>query len=264
MDRILLFGGMCMLYQSQHFGISEYFCKETGTDFSFPVHMHHSFEFITILEGKMEVTVADKTYELTRGEGVLVFPEQIHSLKSTQCKHMLIIFSPDFVSAYYSRHSLEIPCNNKMDLPAYLEAQMCELNKDSSVIKIKAALYSICSILDEHTEYVKKRNAENSLLRAMFDFVEKNYDKDCTLHALSNALGYNDAYLSRYFGEATNMSFISYVNQYKVGKTCYILRNTDKTVLECAYESGYNTLRSFNRNFKDIIGLNPKEYRLQK
>lgn len=253
-----------MFYQNQHFGISEYLCKESGTDFSFPVHLHHSFEFITVLEGEMTVTIGDTAYELTQGEGVLIFPEQMHSLKSVQCKHMLIIFSPDLVSAYYSKHSLEIPLNNKIEVPAYLESQMCELDEDSSVIKIKGFLYSVCSILEEKTEYVKRINAENNLLRAIFEFVEKNYDKECPLRALGGTLGYNEAYLSRYFGEVTNMSFTAYVNQYKIGKACYILRNTGKTVLECAFESGYNTLRSFNRNFKAIIGLSPKEYRTTK
>lgn len=81
---------------------------------------------------------------------------------------------------------------------------------------------------------------------------------------MSNELGYNSAYLSRYFGEVANMSYTSYVNRYKVSKACYILKNTDKTVLECAYECGYNSLRNFNRNFKSIIGLSPKEYRMKK
>ena len=177
---------------------------------------------------------------------------------------MLIIFSPDLVSTYYSKLSSKLPLNNKIKFPSYLEGQLRELSKDSSVIKIKAILYSICTLLDEGTEYVEKKNSESSLVFSMFNFVESNYDKECTLSAMSNALGYNEAYLSRCFGEATNMSFITYVNHYKIGKACYILRNINKSILECAYESGYNTLRSFNRNFKDIIGLSPKEYRSKK
>lgn len=250
-----------MIYQNQHFGISEYFCKETGTDFCFPHHMHHSFEFITVIEGKMTVTIADSTYDLTQGEGALIFPEQIHSLESLECKHMLVIFSPDIVSAYYTRHLLEIPCDNKINLPAHLEDQIGELDQDSSIIKIKAALYSLCATLDEQTKYIKKKNTQDGLLRKMFDLVEENYDKECNLSTVSNALGYNSSYLSRYFAETTKISFLSYVNRYRVSKACYALRNTDKTALECAYECGYGSLRSFNRNFKAIVGMTPREYR---
>lgn len=95
----------------------------------------------------------------------------------------------------------------------------------------------------------------------MFDLVEENYDKECNLSTVSNALGYNSSYLSRYFAETTKISFLSYVNRYRVSKACYALRNTDKTALECAYECGYGSLRSFNRNFKAIVGMTPREYR---
>jgi AraC-like DNA-binding protein len=260
-DIILLLEKIEMFYQSQHFGISEYFCKECGTDFSFPYHMHHSFEFISVLEGEMTVTVEDVSYELKAGEGVLIFPEQIHSLESTRSKHMLIIFSPDIVSAYYTKHSPEIPCNSKISVPEYLNDRLEELNGDSSIIKIKAVLYLLCSLLDENTKYIKKKNVKGDLLREVFDFVENNYDKECDLVRVSRELGYNSAYLSRFFSETTKTSFISYVNRYRISKACYALRNTNKTVLECAYECGFHSLRSFNRNFKSTVGVSPKEYR---
>ena len=59
-----------MFYQPQHFGLSEYFHKEVGENFSFPTHIHHSFEFITILEGSMAVCVGNDKYELKKGEGI--------------------------------------------------------------------------------------------------------------------------------------------------------------------------------------------------
>ena len=59
-DRICLLGDF-MLYQFQHFGISEYFCKEYGENFNYPIHLHQSFEFIVVLDGEMKITVDSKT-----------------------------------------------------------------------------------------------------------------------------------------------------------------------------------------------------------
>ena len=250
-----------MLYQDNHFGISEYFCKETGENFSFPMHMHHSFELITVLEGDMEVSIENCRYELKKGEGVLVFPEQIHSLKSTASKHLLVIFSPDTVSTYYSSHLTEIPKNSKIAIPPYLMDPLQGLDAGSSVVRRKAILYSMCAMLEEDAEYLKKKNDDYGLLYSIFDFVEKNYANECSLHAMSLALGYNSAYVSHYFKEITAMSFVGYLNRCRISKACYSLRNTNKSILECAYESGYSSLRSFNRNFKSIIGSTPKEYR---
>ena len=250
-----------MFYQNQHFGISEYFCKETGENFSFPSHMHHSFEFIVILEGKMSVTVAETDYELSSGEGVLIFPEQIHSLKSEKSKHSLVIFSSDIVNAYSRKYSSKLPVENKINIPDYLISQFLDINEASSVIKKKAILYGICSLFDENAEYVEKCVGEQGLLHDIFDFVENNYDKEYNLNALGHTLGYNGAYLSRYFKEATGICYTSYVNRFKINKACYLLKNTNKTILECACDCGYASLRNFNRNFKSIIGESPKEYR---
>ena len=250
-----------MLYQNQHFGISEYFCKESGENLEFPPHMHHSFEFITILEGQISVTVEDKEFLLVEGDSALIFPEQVHAMRSEKSKHSLVIFSPDIVSAYSKRHSGEIPTDIKLKASEYVISEFLALDENSSVFKIKSILYGVCAAFDENAEFKKKKSDENGLLKRVFEFVENNYDKQCDLKTLGNALGYNGTYLSRFFHDVTNISYTSYVNRYKIGKACYLLKNTDKTVLECAYECGYLSIRNFNRNFKSVVGNSPKEYR---
>ena len=253
-----------MFYQYQHFGISEYFHRESGKNFSFPMHIHHSFEFITILEGCMTVYAGNQRYELKKGEGIFIFPEQLHSLESTSSEHILFIFSADIVSAFYSKHSLELPKNAKLSVSPHLISELAKLDSQSSIIKLKGTLYSLCAMLDENTEYVKRKALQNGLLNSIFDFVENNFDKSCSLDELGNALGYNRSYLSRYFCEATGMSFVSFVNQYRISRACHTLKNSTKSILECACDCGYASLRSFNRNFKLYVGVSPKDYRKSK
>lgn len=251
-----------MIYQYQHFGVSEYFRKEKGRDFNFPKHIHRSFEFITVLSGSMTVTVGDREYILEKNEGVLIFPDQIHSLRSTKSEHMLIIFSPDIVRAYYSKHVGDSPIQNKFSVPPYIVSQMEKLEHGGSVIKMKAVLYSICDLLDEATEYVRKKSTDAKLLYSIFEFVDSNFEsRECTLEQLSEALGYNDTYISRFFSETTQMSFVEFVNRCKISKACYLLSNTNKPILECSYDCGYRSLRTFNRNFKLYTGITPSEYR---
>ena len=250
-----------MFYQAQHFGSSEYFFKDVGKDVSFPLHMHFSFEFIMVLEGNMTVQIGNDVYDLIEGEGVVIFPEQLHSLKSTQSKHLLIIFSADMVNAYYSRYLSEIPKNSRIRIPPYLLSLLSEIEKSSPMVKIKAVLYLICSILDESGEYISRNAVENNLLYTIFEFVEKNLEKDCSLEVLSQATGYNRSYLSRYFSKATGMSYVSFVNQRRISKACYMLKNSPKAVIECAYDCGYRSLRSFNRSFKTYTGTSPRAYR---
>lgn len=228
------------------------------------MHTHHSFEFIMITEGSMTVSAGNDKYELTTGEGILIFPEQLHSLESTESEHTLVIFSADIVSAFYSKHSSEIPKCAKLKIPSYLMFEISKLDGQPSIIRLKGVLYSLCAFFDEKTEYVKKNTLEKGLLQSIFAFVEKNFDKGCTLDDLSNTIGYNRSYLSRYFSEHTGMSFVSFVNQYRISRACHMLKSSGKTVLECAYDCGYTSLRSFNRNFKLYTDVSPKIYRKDK
>ena len=250
-----------MFYQFQHYGLSEYFCKEYGKNFSFPTHLHQSFEFITILAGEMIVTVSNKEYILTKGESLLIFPHQPHSLQSSCCEHMLCIFSPEILKAFSTKITKKLPENNKFAPQQHIVTSVDKLSSDSSLIKKKGVLYSLCAEFDDNAKYIETNQIDTKLLYKIFDFVELNYKEDCSLSQLSKQYTYDYHYLSRYFKNSVGISFNHYVNQYRINNACYLLKNSNYSILECALESGYISLRSFNRNFKSIIGVTPKEYK---
>ena len=260
MDKICHVGDF-MFYQFQHFGISEYFCKEYGKNFNFPTHLHNSFELITVTEGEMYITVDDKTYALKTGDAVLVFPHQLHSISSETSRHMLCIFSPELVKAYASKVVNRKPVHNMVNLDKYLVNTLDNLLDSSSTFKKKGILYSICAEFDKSAQYTKRLSYEESLLQNIFEFVEKNYSGNCELQDLAQKTGYSYSYLSRCFKKITGISFNTYVNRYRISNACYMLNNSNCSILQCALESGYKSIRSFNRNFLSVVSATPKEYR---
>jgi len=132
-----------MFYEFKHPGLFEYFCKETGNNFSFPLHLHQSFEMILILRGSMLVTVEQKSYEVHRGEGVLIFPYQSHALTSEECEHLLVIFSPELVKSFSASISNQIPEDNRFLLSESLISQCLELEDNSSKYYKKGVLYLV-------------------------------------------------------------------------------------------------------------------------
>ena len=78
---------------------------------------------------------------------------------------------------------------------------------------------------------------------------------------LSQETGYSYAYLSRYFKGIVGIAYNDYVNKYRINHACYLLLNSDCSVLQCALDSGYESLRSFNRNFIEYMSVTPNVYR---
>ena len=177
--------GFNMFYQYEHFGKTEYFCKESGCDFSFPAHMHSSFELIVILSGSMDITVGTNTYTVKQNEAAMIFPHQIHSLNSEKSEHMLFIFSPDIIKAFSSKRLTSIPVSSRFVLDEHLLAALLELNESSSILDKKGALYSVCARFDRLAEYENRSSAGGNLLHRILRFVEREYANECTLKRLS-------------------------------------------------------------------------------
>ena len=250
-----------MFYQEYGTNSSDYFKKETGIDFSFPQHLHPCLEVIILLDGEMRVNVDNSSYLLHKNDAVFIFPNQLHSLESSNSRHMLFLFSTNIVKAYSTKNQGLIPINSMFTLDDYMVNALNNLNENSSKFEIKGALYTICGIFDRKTSYQSAYDDKNNLLVKIFRFVEQNYSRDCSLEHLSKDTGYEYTYLSRIFKRFTGIPYNEYVNMLRINYAGYLLHNTGLSMLECAMECGYNSLRTFNRNFKAAYGMTPNEYR---
>lgn len=250
-----------MFYQLHPIEQSEYLKKEEGLNLNFPPHLHGKFELVVLLEGSMSVHIDGQEHVLAPGEAALIFPNQVHSFDSQSAHHVLFIFSSKLIAAFASKYEKRLPVNNRFALPDEMVRALLALEEDSSNIRIKGVLYSVCAHFEQTARYREVTGEQKNLLYSIFRFVEQSYKTDCTLQAAAHTLGYDMAYLSRYFKKATGMSYNAYVNACRLSWAAYLLHNGTDSILACSIECGYPSLRTFNRNFKDYYGMTPQEYR---
>ena len=70
-----------------------------------------------------------------------------------------------------------------------------------------------------------------------------------------------EASFCRYFKSRTLKTFTCFLNEVRIAYACKLLQETDRSIAEIAFASGYNQLTHFNRQFKRIVGYSPKGYR---
>lgn len=251
-----------MFYESKNLLKANDLKIEQGKDLSFPLHLHGSFELITVTDGEMKVVVDGTDYLLTPGYSILVFPNQTHELITEKhSSHYLCIFSSELVRAYSKIYLSKVPKNNIFRLESFYISKLQQLTAETSICAVKGLLYSICGEFDSNAKYRERNTEKDGLLFQIFKFVENNHDAKCDLETLSVSLTYNYGYLSRYFKERTGISFTEYVNRYRITEACYLIGNTEKTFLSISCECGFDSLRSFNRNFIKIMGITPGDYK---
>lgn len=224
-------------------------------------HLHNSFEFVRVTRGILKINVEKKEYCLKKGDALLIFPNQIHEyISDEENEYTLCIFSPELVKSYKDVYSKNSPKSNLFKSETDYASLLSSCEK-KNILSVKGLLYSLCGEFHENREYITKDTTNDSLIEKMFKFVEENYSKDCTLAALAKKTSYHYAYLSRCFKSYTGVSFVEYVNKYKVNEACYLLKNSELSVLDVALASGFDSLRNFNRVFKKVTEKTPKEYR---
>ncbi len=251
-----------MFYEQKNSLTPDLIRVSTGINFNFPAHIHSSFELIAITDGEMTVTVNNKQYNVEKGKAVLIFPNEVHSFKTEKSsKHILCIFSPQLVKAYSSLCAHKSPDSHIFSIDERYIDELLSLNIRDSMLAAKGILYSICADFDKTAIYNEQRRNETELLSLIFRYVEDNYNKDCSLKAISDATSYHQVYLSRFFKACTGLNLTEHINRYRINEACYLLKNSKEKVLKIALDCGFDSLRSFNRNFKSIMNVTPCEYR---
>jgi AraC-like DNA-binding protein len=65
----------------------------------------------------------------------------------------------------------------------------------------------------------------------------------------------------RYFKSRTGKPFFIFLNDIRIGYACRLLQESNRSIMEICYESGFNNLSHFNRQFKEHIKDTPQQYR---
>ena len=95
-------------------------------------------------------------------------------------------------------------------------------------------------------------------------YINIHYQSDISLSFLSSILGANTTALCRKFKEETGETIFQYLTHLRIEAASKMLRTTKRSISEIAYHCGFNTLPHFNRKFKELMGMSPKDFRKEK
>jgi len=93
--------------------------------------------------------------------------------------------------------------------------------------------------------------------------IANNPGADVHAADIAAELGMSPGRFGRLFRRATGHSFVGYVNHMRINRACLLLRQSNRYVTSICYEVGFNNVSNFNRQFLEIKGLTPTEFRKQ-
>ena len=95
----------------------------------------------------------------------------------------------------------------------------------------------------------------------VYEYVMYNFRHKITLEAVASVASMSEVGFCRYFKRSTGKPFFVFLNKIRIGYACRLLIESNQNVTQVSYESGFNNLAHFNRQFKLITGQTPQQYR---
>lgn len=254
-----------------------FFIREQEDCKTFPAHLHISIELIYINKGRKKIKIGETKYSLNQGDIAVVFPNTVHSYIDYDEEKdgaegtviTLIIFNHTQYFEFKERLSgitattPVVRKENIHDDVKYCIGALLE-NFDKKESPRLASLYMqiIMERLSPYLGIVQSQNVvPKNLIGKVIMYISKNFREKISLDILSKEFSVSKEHISRVFSETLNMRLNQYVNTMRINYAKELLISTDLNILAIGMESGFENQQTFNRVFRELSGISPKEFR---
>lgn len=105
------------------------------------------------------------------------------------------------------------------------------------------------------------REGDTERMNRVYAHVMKNFKRKIPISELAALTHMTPTSFSRYFKTHANKTFSEFVSELRIGHACKLLIDKKMSVSLACYESGFQTLSNFNRQFKKITKRTPIVYK---
>ena len=219
---------------------------------------------------------ADSKHNSSHGEFKNQILKKLSAGDSSGVKSFLELFTTELFSGELALDKIK---NSFFELIVIANNTTREINKSFTSTTFDNAFSTLSSLDDkklikdftqtfllECTAAISniRKTETNPIITKVCDYVEQNLTQDISLEMAADYAGVSSFYLSKLFKEEKGETYINYVSDKRLEKSCQLLAETDLSIKEITAEVGYNDQNYYSRIFKTKYGLSPKEYRKEK
>ena len=253
-------------------------------------HYHTEIELVYIIRGSGKQFIGDNIHHFKDDDMVLLGTNLPHLWKSDEkflrknskfkVEALVIHFQPDcFGKEFFAlpenkdisrmleqaRHGLRIEGDTKKSI-ADMMRRLMDAKKVERILLLMQILETIAG--SAHTSPACNQTlqfhynpAETDRLNTIYQYILNNFSSEITLTQIAGVANITPHSFCRYFKSRIKKPFSRFLLEVRIAHACNLLANSNKTVAEICYESGFNNFSNFNRHFKAITGKTPLERR---
>ena len=262
--------------------------REKGTCFPTQWHYHPEYELVLIVKSSGRRMVGDHIGYFDEGDLVFIgsmLPHvYINNLESVppdnnDAEAIVIQFVEDFLGQEFlnapemaafknflklSTHGLVIRGNTKGEIHE-LMIKMLDMNSIQRLTTLITIFHLLASNRD-HEFLASPLFVQNMQLNSserfsrITEYIMRNFESQISLHEIASVANMATATFCNFFKRSYRVTFVQYLNNVRVAHACKLLADPSENIVSVAFKCGFNTLTNFNKQFKRIKKMTPKEY----
>lgn len=257
--------------------------NEQNQDFA--AHWHNALEIIMPIENYYDVDACGQHYHIQPEEILIIPAGEMHTLYAPETGQRFIfqfdVSMISYINGYSVFESLMPACLHitrsscphiysavrqlllKMTDEYFGSAEFRELAIHSSLTRLLvivgrdrlngATVFSNTRIYKQK-EYIQK-------FKSVITYIDKHYTENLSLDMVASYSGFSKYHFTRLFKQYTNFTYYEYLVFRRLKTAEELLTQPNLSVTEIALQSGFSSISSFNRIFKQKKGCTPSEYR---
>lgn len=261
-------------------------CNEETVDYD--THWHSALEIIMPIENHYDVEINRQPYHINPGEFLFIPPHELHKLMAPETgRRFVLLLDISMLLSLQSgsaiRTLLVQPIHVTQDAYPQIYREVHQLLHQiteeyfSENEYAELTIYSLLLNLfvkfaynhlyqkelfpnmrtSRQKEYIKKFNN-------LLEYIDAHYAEELNLENMADFMGFSKFHFSRLFKQYTATTFNDYLHSRRLRAAETLLADPNLPIIEVALQSGYASISTFNRLFKQYKNCTPSEYRSRK
>ena len=226
-----------------------------------PFHFHSPIELYLVEEGEVDVWVNQQRKRLHGGELAVVLSYDAHQFEPIGAAITSHLIVPARLCPELAKKSTGDPFLSDPGLFKGIR-QCCGViaQKRNDLLTEGCTRVIFGLLLDNLSFTQREADADTDSVTQVLLYLNDHFREALSLASVAAAFGFTPSHLSRLFRSAVGVGFHQYLTMIRLREAVLHL-SRGAAVDFCAFESGFNSTRTFYRAFENEFGCTPGEYR---
>ncbi|WP_138755578.1 AraC family transcriptional regulator [Paenibacillus sinopodophylli] len=264
------------------------FVNRATESFDLPLHNHDFIELAYVAEGKGFHHIGETIVTVHKGLLFILPPGLSHVFRPStpsRTSPPLIVYNcvfrssllvamrdwiggtPPIAPILEQQLTQPSPIQTIFDTDGHIDGLFCSLFREYSAQQmgsdayLRSLLVQLLVSIHRLVQQFNKPSSKPVSVQQILIYMEQHSHENMTVGQLAERCQWSERHFGRVFKAHTGQSFLRYLQQLRIKKSCELLRSSQQNISTIAEEVGYKNIDAFLTHFKRIVGMTPRDYR---